>query len=205
MPTPEEYLAAAHAMARGRTHRIRPGDPVAEVEDEDLGATGAWVPIDVWVSADEVEAVLRPGRDEEEPNEAHPVRPLPRLPGRDAGRVRRALLRLRRALLRRVRRPARGRGARARPRRDPDLPVDDDAGALPRGAAVSWLPDWMRRMLPEKVRRLVALPRRERRAEVARRRRRHKRAWHTRRSTLARATARRRWARARKRGETTIR
>ena len=58
MPEPADYMEAAHVLARGRNHRLRFQEEPEEVEDPDTGARGAWVPIDVWVCADEVERIL---------------------------------------------------------------------------------------------------------------------------------------------------
>ena len=58
MPNQRDYFEAAHALARGRDHRIVHKGPEVEETDRE-GALGAWVPIEMWITADEVEAFLK--------------------------------------------------------------------------------------------------------------------------------------------------
>lgn len=53
MPTPAEYLEAAHLMAKGRAHRIA-DRATFEEEESPAGTVGAWVPIEVWITAEEL-------------------------------------------------------------------------------------------------------------------------------------------------------
>ena len=71
VPTPKEYQQAAHALARGRMHRMVKGEGVEEdLLDDPAKTAGAWVSLDVFIPADEVAKILGWNDQEEEHGES---------------------------------------------------------------------------------------------------------------------------------------
>lgn len=56
--SPEQYREVAHLLARGRDHRFREDTVVSEEVHPSGSSVGAWVTLDVWVSAQDVARML---------------------------------------------------------------------------------------------------------------------------------------------------